>query len=174
MGIAFLIFFLIKTCVAYVILVFWWITLRCESRACNLYFKTMLKYADSDAVLPPGYGYSSETCFLVQASKMIWGGWMLLVVFEFSSLYNFIFIPAGLLIPLYSRLWFIGVSSALSMYVMIYPLPIFSLNVALIRQLWWHVPARMGHISRWQVSQLIHGCILISLTLCQALCIMFT
>ncbi|KAF8726106.1 hypothetical protein AX14_008059 [Amanita brunnescens Koide BX004] len=64
LGIAFLIFFLIKTCVAYVILVFWWITLRY-------------------AVLPPGYGYSSETCFLVQASKMIWGGWMLLVVFEF-------------------------------------------------------------------------------------------
>jgi hypothetical protein len=120
----------------------------------------MLKSADVDAVLPPGYGYGSETCFLVQASKMIWGGWMLVLVFEFGSLYNFIFlfptVHDSRLMPLYSRLYFIDVPSTLSMYVMMYPPAAFSLTTS-IRPRRWHVPARMGRISRWYVtSQLIH------------------
>jgi len=62
-GMAFLFFFLIKTTIAYIILAFWW---------------SALQYA----AIPPGLGYSSGTCVLVRASKMIWGLWTLLVVFE--------------------------------------------------------------------------------------------
>ncbi|KAF8348525.1 hypothetical protein F5887DRAFT_950459 [Amanita rubescens] len=64
MGMGFLFFFLIKTAIAYIILAFWW---------------SSLQYA----VIPPGLGYSSGTCVLVKASKVIWGSWTLVVVFEF-------------------------------------------------------------------------------------------
>ena len=60
--------------------------------------KQMLRSADVDGVLPPSYGYGSETCFLVQASKMIWGGWMLVVAFEFGSLYSFVFFSPRIIV----------------------------------------------------------------------------
>ncbi|KAK2461167.1 hypothetical protein APHAL10511_006694 [Amanita phalloides] len=64
MGIAFVIFFSIKTTIVYVIIAFWMIGLRYT-------------------LIPAGFGHNSGTCALVSSTKILWSAWILVVVFEF-------------------------------------------------------------------------------------------
>lgn len=63
MGIAFLLFFLFKTMIAYVLEGFWW---------------SQLQYM----LWPTGQDDSTGLCLVVHSSKIVWGSWITVVVFE--------------------------------------------------------------------------------------------
>ncbi|KIL64095.1 hypothetical protein M378DRAFT_186830 [Amanita muscaria Koide BX008] len=63
MGIMFLLFFLFKTMIAYILEGLWW---------------SQLQYI----LWPTGQGDSTGLCLVVNSSKIVWGSWITVVVFE--------------------------------------------------------------------------------------------